>query len=126
MRQMYLSQIAEYDGQSVTIKGWLQNRRAVGKLQFLMVRDGTGVIQVVVSEAEVGKDVLETVDHLGQESSLIVTGMVRGDRRAPGGFEMTATGVDVIQNAQGYPITPKEHKSPFLLDHRHLWLRSSR
>ncbi len=126
MRQVYLSQIAEYEGQGVTIKGWLQNRRAVGKLQFLMVRDGTGVIQVVVSEAEVGKDVLEIVDHLGQESSLIVTGTVRGDRRAPGGFEMTATGVEVIQNAQGYPITPKEHKSPFLLDHRHLWLRSSK
>jgi len=126
MGQVYLNKIAEYDGQSVTIKGWIHNRRAAGKLQFLLVRDGTGVIQVVVSEAEVGREVLEMVDHLGQESSVIVTGTVRKDRRAPGGYEMTATGVEVFQNAQGYPITPKEHNSPFLLDHRHLWLRSSK
>jgi asparaginyl-tRNA synthetase len=126
MQQVYLSDIARHEGQSVTVKGWLQNRRAGGKVQFLLVRDGTGIVQVVVSEAEVGKDTVETVDHLGQESSIVVTGAVRADRRAPGGYEITATAVEVVQNAEGYPITPKDHTSSFLLDHRHLWLRSSR
>ncbi|MCK4546284.1 MAG: asparagine--tRNA ligase [Candidatus Eisenbacteria sp.] len=126
MQQVYLSRIAGHVGKSVTIKGWLQNRRAGGKVQFLLVRDGTGEIQVVVSAADVGQDVVEMVDHLGQESSIVVTGEVKEDKRAPGGYEMTAASIEVVQNAEGYPITPKEHKSPFLLDHRHLWLRSSR
>jgi asparaginyl-tRNA synthetase len=126
MPQVYLNRIAEHEGESVTIQGWLQNRRAGGKVQFLLVRDGTGEIQVVVSAADVGQDTVDIVDHLGQESSIVVTGTVKADKRAPSGYEMIASGVEVVQNAEGYPITPKEHKSPFLLDHRHLWLRSSR
>jgi len=126
MPHVYVSEIGEYEGSAVTVKGWLQNRRAGGKVQFLLVRDGTGVIQIVVSEGEVGGDVLDHCDHLGQESSLVVTGTVRRDARAPGGFEITAREVEVVQDVEGFPITPKTHGSSFLLDHRHLWLRSRR
>jgi len=124
--QAYIEEIAKYEGQEVTIKGWLYNRTDKGRLQFLQVRDGTGVIQCVVFEKDVPSQAFEAAKGLTQESSLIVTGTVRADRRAPGGYELTVKDLKVVQLAQEYPITPKEHGVTFLMDHRHLWLRSSR
>ncbi len=122
----YIQDIARHEGQQVTIHGWLYNRRSSGKIHFLQLRDGTGFIQAVMSKAAVGEEVFRTADHLPQESSLSVTGTVRADARAPGGYEIDATGLTVHQVAQEYPITPKEHGVDYLLDRRHLWIRSPR
>jgi asparaginyl-tRNA synthetase len=124
--QVYVEEISEYEGQEVTLKGWLYHKTDKGRLQFLLVRDGTGVIQCVVFEKDVPNEVFEAAKSLTQESSLIVTGTVRADERAPGGYELTVKNIEVVQLAQEYPITPKEHGVTFLMDHRHLWLRSSR
>lgn len=124
--EAYIEEIAKYEGQEVTLKGWLYNKTDKGRLQFLLVRDGTGVIQCVVFEKDVPNSLFETAKSLTQESSLIVTGTVRADERAPGGYELTVKQIKVVQLAQEYPITPKEHGVDFLMDHRHLWLRSSR
>jgi asparaginyl-tRNA synthetase len=124
--QVYIEEIAKYEGQEVTLKGWLYNKTDKGRLQFLLVRDGTGVIQCVIFEKDVPSSLFETAKSLTQESSLIVTGTVRADERAPGGYELTVKQIKVVQLAQEYPITPKEHGVDFLMDHRHLWLRSSR
>ncbi|MBD3368172.1 MAG: asparagine--tRNA ligase [Candidatus Eisenbacteria bacterium] len=121
-----IESIAEHVGQEITLEGWLAARRSSGKIQFLQVRDGTGFIQCVVSVSDVGEDVFERVSGLTQESSVRVTGVVRADERAPTGFELSATGVEVVSLADEYPITPKEHGTSFLMDHRHLWIRSSR
>lgn len=121
-----IRQIGEFDGQEVTLRGWLYNKRSSGKIQFLQMRDGTGLIQAVVVKAEVAPDVFDAADRLTQESSIQVTGQVRADHRAPGGYELSATGLEIVQLTQDYPITPKEHGIEFLMDHRHLWLRSSR
>jgi asparaginyl-tRNA synthetase len=121
-----VERIAAFAGQSVTLRGWLAGRRSSGKLHFLQVRDGTGTIQCVMAKAEVPPEVFQLADHLPQESSLEVTGVVRADSRSPIGFELGVTDLSVIQQAAEYPITPKEHGPAFLLDHRHLWLRSSR
>jgi asparaginyl-tRNA synthetase len=121
--------IASYAGREVTIQGWLYNLRESGKLLFPIVRDGTGMIQGVVVKAAVPPEVFDRVKGLTQESSLRVTGKPRADQRAPGGFELDVTNVDVIQRVpteHPYPITPKEHGVDFLMDHRHLWLRSAR
>ncbi|MBM4464267.1 MAG: asparagine--tRNA ligase [Chloroflexi bacterium] len=123
---VYIEDIAAHQGQEVTLKGWLYNKTDKGKLQFLLVRDGTGVIQAVVFEDDVSPEAFEAAKTVTQESSLIVTGTVRADRRAPGGYELTASEVGIVQLAEEYPITPKEHGVEFLMDHRHLWLRSSR
>jgi asparaginyl-tRNA synthetase len=122
----YIEDIGKYAGQKVTLKGWLYNKRSSGKIHFLLVRDGTGIIQSVMSKGEVPDAVFESFDKLTQESSLEVDGTVREDKRAPGGYELTLTDVRIIQIAQDYPITPKEHGTDFLMDNRHLWLRSSR
>jgi len=122
----YIEDIGKYVSQKVTIKGWLYNKRSSGKIHFLLVRDGTGMIQSVMGRGEVPDAVFETYDKLTQESSLEVDGVVREDKRAPGGYELTLTDVRIIQIAQDYPITPKEHGTDFLMDNRHLWLRSSR
>lgn len=122
----YIENIARYEGEQVTIRGWLHNRRSSGKIHFLTLRDGTGFIQAVMSKADVGDALFATADHLGQESALIVTGTVRADARARGGYELTATHLDVVSEAQDYPITPKEHGVDFLMDRRHLWIRSQR
>lgn len=122
-----IQDIAEYVGQEVTLQGWLFNRTDKGKLQFLQVRDGTGFIQCVVFQKEVPEEVFATAARLTQESSLIVTGMVRQDSRAPGvpgGYELSVTDLKVVQIADEYPIQPKEHGVDFLLDNRHLWIRS--
>ena len=110
----------------VELRGWLYNSRSKGKLVFLLVRDGTGICQCVVNKKEVSDDVFELADRLNQESSIIVRGQVHADKRAPGGYEIWLRELELIQMAEGYPITPKEHGIEFLLDHRHLWLRSRR
>jgi asparaginyl-tRNA synthetase len=122
----YIEDIARHDGQAVTLKGWLYNRRSSGKIHFLTVRDGTGFIQVVMTKQAVGDEAFARADHLGQETSLIVHGTVRKDARAPGGYEIDATGYEVVGESQDYPITPKEHGVDYLLDRRHLWLRTPR
>lgn len=126
MPNVYIQDIAHHDGQEVTIRGWLRNRRASGKIQFLNVRDGTGDIQAVVSKGTVGEDRFAQVAKLTQESSLKVTGKVRGDARAHGGYELDVTVVEPVQLAAPFPIQPKEHGVGFLMEHRHLWLRSNR
>ncbi|MHB1416055.1 MAG: asparagine--tRNA ligase [Chloroflexota bacterium] len=123
---VYIENIAEHVGQEVTLRGWVYNRRSSGKIQFLLVRDGTGLIQVVMSRADISPEAWEAAEGLTQESSLYVSGMVRADKRAPGGYELTGTGLQVVQVAEEYPITPKEHGVDFLMSHRHLWLRSRR
>jgi len=122
----YIEDIAKYDGQEVTIHGWLHNRRSSGKLHFLIVRDGTGFIQAVMSKAAVGDDTFTRADHLGQETSLSVTGTVRADKRAKGGYEIDASGFEVHGESHDYPITPKEHGVDYLMDRRHLWIRTER
>src|SRR5207253_1853899 len=123
---VYIGDIAQHEGQEVTLKGWLYNKRSSGKLHFLQVRDGTGVIQCVVFKNDVPPETFRLADHLPQESSLTVTGAVRAEARSPVGFELSVKSLEVAQIAQDYPITPKEHGIAFLLDHRHLWLRSAR
>ena len=113
-------------GETVELRGWLYNKRSSGKISFLLVRDGTGVVQGVLVRAEVDPESWAASERLTQESSLIVTGTVREDTRAPGGHELSLRSVLPVQVASDYPIGPKEHGSGFLLDHRHLWLRSSR
>jgi len=113
-------------GKTVTLKGWLADKTDKGKLQFLRFRDGTGFIQAVVFQKEVAPHVFEAVKRLTQESSLILIGVPRADPRAPGGYELAVSDVQIVQIAQEYPITPKEHGIEFLMAHRHLWLRSSR
>jgi asparaginyl-tRNA synthetase len=122
----YIDDIANHTGQSVTLRGWLHNRRSSGKIHFLTLRDGTGFIQCVMSKAAVGDDAFARADHLSQETALTVTGSVRADARAPGGFEIDVAGIEVVAPAENYPITPKEHGVDYLMDRRHLWIRSPR
>jgi asparaginyl-tRNA synthetase len=122
----YVDALAEHDGARVTVRGWVDGHRSSGKLVFLQVRDGTGTVQCVVSKRDVPPDVFARALHLGHESSLVVTGVVRADPRAPIGYELGVEEIGVLQNVEDFPITPKEHGVAFLLDHRHLWLRSSR
>ncbi|UIO44891.1 asparagine--tRNA ligase [Brevibacillus brevis] len=121
-----IARIGQHVGQEVRLGCWLYNKRSSGKIQFLQLRDGSGFIQGVVVKAEVAEEVWEKASHLTQESSLYITGSVRADDRAPSGYELTVTGVEIIQIAQEYPISLKEHGVDFLMDHRHLWLRSPR
>lgn len=121
-----ISQIGGFVGQSVTVQGWITHVRSSGKLVFLNLRDGSGTIQAVVSKADVPPEDFERARGLQVEQSVAITGVVREDPRSPSGFELTATGVAAIAPSIDYPITPKEHGTPFLLDRRHLWLRSSR
>ncbi len=123
---VYIQDIARYVGKTVTLKGWLADKTDKGKLQFLRFRDGTGFIQAVVFQKEVAPHVFEAVKRLTQESSLILSGVPRADPRAPGGYELAVSDVQIVHIAQEYPITPKEHGIEFLMAHRHLWLRSSR
>src|SRR5438128_3991691 len=118
--------IGAHAGRTVTLHGWLAGRRSSGKLHFLQVRDGTGTIQCVMAKAEVPAEVFALADHLPQESSRVVTGTVRAGARSPIGHELGVSDLQVVQQSADYPITPKEHGPAFLLDHRHLWLRSSR
>ncbi len=126
MKPAEISGIGEFTGQEVTLKGWVYNMRSSGKLLFLQMRDGTGIIQCVIEKAVVGDEEFEHASSLTQESSLEVTGNVREDARAPGGYEMSVARFKIIQIAEPYPITPKDHGNTFLMDNRHLWLRSRR
>jgi asparaginyl-tRNA synthetase len=124
-----IAEIGRHEGQSVTLRGWLYNLRESGKLLFPIFRDGTGTIQGVAHKAGVTPEVFEALKGLTQESSVIVTGKVRADKRAPGGYELDVEQIDVIQRVpeeDPYPITPKEHGVEFLMEHRHLWVRSAR
>jgi asparaginyl-tRNA synthetase len=122
-------EVGKHEGQAVTIRGWLYNLRESGKLLFPQFRDGSGVIQGVVPKNAVAPEVFEAVKTLTQESSVIVEGKVRADKRAPSGYELDVSNVQVIQrvpDSEPYPITPKEHGVEFLMEHRHLWVRSQR
>jgi asparaginyl-tRNA synthetase len=124
-----IAEIGKHEGQSVTLRGWLYNLRESGKLLFPQFRDGSGVIQGVVPKNAVTPEVFEAVKTLTQESSVIVEGKVRADKRAPGGYELDVLNVQVVQRvpeSDPYPITPKEHGTEFLMEHRHLWVRSQR
>ncbi|MGE3959425.1 MAG: asparagine--tRNA ligase [Vicinamibacterales bacterium] len=123
---VYIEDIGKYEGQEVTIKGWLSNRRSSGKIHFLILRDGSGFIQGVMSKAAVGDEMFTAADHLSQETSVIVTGTARADKRAPSGYEIDVKSLEVVGVSHDYPITPKEHGVDFLLDRRHLWIRSER
>lgn len=122
----YIEDLAAHEGETITVRGWLYNKRSSGKIAFLQVRDGTGVVQAVVTPSDVDAASWELIDELTQESSILVTGSVRADPRSPTGFELGAERVEVVQIAAEYPISPKQHGTEFLMDHRHLWLRSSR
>ena len=123
---IYIEDIGKYQGKDVIIKGWLFNKRSSGKIRFILVRDGTGIIQSVIAKGEVKDELFEIADKITQESSVILTGTVRKEDRAPGGYEIIAKDIKVIQMAEDYPITPKEHSIEFLLPFRHLWLRSKK
>jgi asparaginyl-tRNA synthetase len=123
---VYIEDIGRHEGGHVTVKGWLHNRRSSGRIHFLILRDGSGFIQAVMSKAEVGDEAFRAADHLSQETSLVVTGGVRADARAPGGYEIDVKTLEVVGESHDFPITPKEHGVDYLLDHRHLWIRSER
>src|SRR5438128_10599408 len=126
MTQIYIEDIAAHEGQPVHLRGWLHNRRSSGKIHFLTLRDGTGFIQAVMSKAAVGDDTFKAADHLSQETSIIVTGTARADTRAPSGYEIDVKSLQIVGESHDYPITPKEHGVDYLLDRRHLWIRSER
>jgi asparaginyl-tRNA synthetase len=126
MKWVYIEDIAAHDGQDVEIRGWVYNKRSSGKVRFLLVRDGTGLLQATAFSADKDAPLFKEFDRLTQESSVIVRGKVRGEKRAPGGFELAMEEIEIVQISAEYPITLKEHSTPFLMEHRHLWLRSSR
>ncbi len=124
-----IARIGEYEGQSVTLRGWLYNLRESGKLLFPIFRDGSGTIQGIVPKAAVPLEVFDAIKGLTQESSVIITGKVRADKRAPGGYELDVEGVEVVQRVPEdtpFPISLKEHGTDFLMEHRHLWIRTPR
>lgn len=124
-----IKDIAQYDGQEVTVRGWVYNKTGKGRLQFILLRDGSGQAQCVAFKKEMDADEFEVAKALTQESSVRITGNVRADERAPGfpgGFEIGITKLELIQQSEEYPITPKEHGTEFLMNQRHLWLRSNR
>ena len=121
-----IDKLAEHVGHEVVISGWLYNLRSSGKILFPQLRDGTGVVQCVALKNAVAPEVWDALKGLGQESALSIRGTVREDKRAPGGFEIDLLHADVLDEVHDYPITPKEHGTEFLMDHRHLWLRSRR
>lgn len=126
MQPAEISGISEFVDMEVTLKGWVYNIRSSGKILFVLLRDGTGIMQCVAEKSSLGDELFDEASALTQESSVIINGFVKEDDRAPGGYELGVTGIEIIQVAEGYPITPKSHGTSFLMDNRHLWLRSSR
>jgi len=126
MARIYIEDLSKHVGEDVSISGWLYHKRSSGKIRFLVVRDGTGLLQCVMMRGVVSDDIFAQFDALTQESSLTVSGKVKKEDRAPGGYEMDLSNLKIIAIAKEYPITPKEHGVDFLMDQRHLWLRSSR
>ncbi|MDR7443258.1 MAG: amino acid--tRNA ligase-related protein, partial [Armatimonadota bacterium] len=125
-RWIRVCEVSRHVGEEVELRGWLYDKRSSGKVRFLLVRDGSGILQAVLAKPEASDDLFRLYDALTQESALIVRGVVREDARAPGGYEVAVRDLWIVHRAEGYPITPKEHGIEFLLDHRHLWLRSRR
>jgi asparaginyl-tRNA synthetase len=123
---VYIEDIGKHEGEDVTIKGWLHTRRSSGKIHFLILRDGSGFIQGVMSKAAVGEEMFKATDHLSQETSVVVTGTVKPDTRAPSGYEVDVKNLEVVGTSHDFPITPKEHGVDYLLDRRHLWIRTER
>jgi len=121
-----VERLAQHVGQTVTLRGWIYSRTSKGKLHFVQLRDGTGTVQCVLFQKNVPAELFEAVGRAGQESSLTLTGLAKADPRAPGGFEIEVQGGELHQSVEGYPISPKEHGADFLLNQRHLWLRSRR
>lgn len=121
-----LSQIEQFNEKEVQIRGWVRRHRSKGKVQFLTIRDGTGELQAILSKATMDEEQFKAASHLTQESSIEVTGRIRADDRAPGGYELDVSHIHILHLAEPFPIQPKEHSVGFLMDHRHLWLRSSR
>lgn len=126
MTQTYIRDLKKHIGQPVTLKGWLYNLRSSGKLMFPQLRDGTGIVQAVVLRNNLAPEQWDALKGLGQESALVINGTVRADERAPGGVEIDVNEVEIVSSSTDYPITPKEHGTEFLMDHRHLWIRSRR
>ena len=126
MTETTINKLKNHEGKEVTIKGWLFNKRSSGKIAFLQLRDGTGFVQGVAAKNELREDVFNLCKEIGQESSVIVTGIVRKDERAPSGYELSVTGIKPVSLSEEYPITMKEHGIEFLMDHRHLWIRHPR
>jgi asparaginyl-tRNA synthetase len=124
--QTTIGSLSQHEGKDVTLSGWLYKARSSGKVQFLVLRDGTGLCQCIVEKKQIPQELFEQLKHLGQESSLKLTGTVRADDRSVGGYELAVTDAQIIAPAEGYPITPKSHGIDFLLKHRHLHLRSQR
>lgn len=124
--EIYIKDLKKHVGETVTLKGWLFNKRKSGKLRFLILRDGTGLLQCVVFKGSVSEELFAKTDELNQEASFEVTGSVRAEERAMGGVELDVTDLKLIGESTDYPITPKEHGTEFLMDHRHLWLRSKK
>ncbi len=123
---VYIEDLSQHVGEEITLKGWLYNKTKKGRLFFLLVRDGTGLVQGVIFKKNVSPETFEAAGQLTQESSIELRGTVRSDERAPGGYELDVAELTIVQIAEEYPITPKEHGTAFLMKHRHLWLRSSR
>jgi len=121
-----VEEAATHVGEEVEIRGWLYNKRSSGRIHFLVIRDGSGLMQAVMAKTDVSAEAFAAADRLTQESAVRVSGVVRADQRAPGGFELLVRDLQIVQLAEPYPITPKEHGVEFLMDHRHLWLRSRR
>ena len=121
-----IANIARHDGQTVTLAGWVANKTEKGKLIFIRLRDGSGVIQCVVFKKSVAEEVFAAAQQLTQESACRITGAVRADERAPGGYELDVSDVEIVHLAPEYPIQPKEHGVEFLMEHRHLWVRSAK
>ncbi|MBU1100842.1 MAG: asparagine--tRNA ligase [Bacteroidetes bacterium] len=126
LKHVYINKLSQHVGEEVTLKGWLYNKRASGKLKFLILRDGSGYCQCVVFKGNVSEEVFELSGSFSQESSFQVTGKVKEEARSVGGYELDVTDLKIISSAEEYPITPKDHGIEFLIDHRHLWLRSKR
>src|SRR3989339_187853 len=126
MQKTYIKDLSNHVGEEVSLKGWIFNKRSSGKIKFIILRDGTGLLQCVYFKGNISEEVFNLADRLGQVSSIEVKGKVKGEPRAVGGYELDASDLKVIGEAHDYPITPKEHGVEFLMDNRHLWLRSSK
>lgn len=126
MKKIYIEELNNYIGQEIELSGWVTHKRSSGKIRFIVMRDGTGICQLVFVKNQVSEETFNKFDELTQESSIKIFGLVKKEDRAPGGFEIEVKNIDIIHLAKDYPITPKEHGIEFLMDHRHLWLRSSR
>jgi len=126
MNRVYIEELPSHADEVITLRGWVYNKRSGGKIRFVVMRDGTGLVQGVIVKGAASEEVIGRFDDLTQESSFEMTGKVRKEDRAPGGYEMDVSDIRIISIAKDYPITPKEHGIEFLMDRRHLWLRSSR